>query len=397
MKMGKGLVGGLVAGGVILAAAGCVFVTQSLWRPAEIKYKTAVARIGDVEITVQATGSLQPTNTVEVAAEIPGRVMSLSVKRGDHVKIGDPIAIIQSRDLRSNLQNAQQQVNNLTGNMQNFQRNVTFSKSNLDRYTALKEKGITSQVQVENAISQLNNAQFNVTSMEGQLASARVRLQSATADLDKENVRAPVEGEVAEIVNPAGQVINNFQGPPTIVKIVTTDVMTVYARIPEADINKIHPGQRAYFTILGQPGRRFYGELRFRDLNAIGRSVGNTGAIPDAEILYNVLFDVPNTDNLFLPAMTADVHVIMAEAKKAVLIPARALGLKRPDGLTVVRVMGANNRPIERNVLVGVNNGEMAEIKDGLNAGEIVVVPDAPVVKDDEGPKPLLGGLSAPK
>jgi macrolide-specific efflux system membrane fusion protein len=175
------------------------------------------------------------------------------------------------------------------------------------------------------------------------------------------------------------------------------DVMSVRAQISEADITKVKPGQRVYFTLLGDPEKRYYATLRMREVTPAGGVLDPSGSgPPKGAIYYNALFEVPNKNGELLPAMTAEVHVVLGEAKGVLKVPLTALGEKDADGRYVVRVIGPDGAPQNRRVAIGLSNSSFAEVKDGLRVGEKVVIGEASDAKA-KAKSPLFSGLSAPK
>jgi membrane fusion protein, macrolide-specific efflux system len=149
---------------------------------------------------------------------------------------------------------------------------------------------------------------------------------------------------------------------------------------------RVAPGQRAYFTILGDPEKRYEGRLRaiepapydFADGSSIGVAAAAKGAkTPSAAIFYQALFDVPNPEHRLRIAMTAQVSIVLDTASRALSIPVSALGEKAADGAYAVRVLGSPRRVETRNVRIGINNNVRAEVVSGLHEGERVIIGDA--------------------
>jgi membrane fusion protein, macrolide-specific efflux system len=192
--------------------------------------------------------------------------------------------------------------------------------------------------------------------------------------------------------------VNANQTAPTLVKLAKMDIMSVRAQVSEADITKVQPGQKVYFTLLGDPEKRYYATLRMREVTPAGGVLdpGGSGP-PKGAIYYNALFEVQNKTGELLPAMTAEVHVVLGEAKHVPTVPIAALGPKQADGRYVVRVIGPDGTPQDRRILIGLANSSVAEVKEGLRVGERVVIGEASA-KPQKGPRqPLFAGLSAPK
>jgi macrolide-specific efflux system membrane fusion protein len=162
--------------------------------------------------------------------------------------------------------------------------------------------------------------------------------------------------------------------------------MTVKVQVSEADVTRVHAGQKVYFTILGGPERRYEATMRAVEpapesmATDTGLSSGgavSTGGATSAAVYYNGLFDIPNSDHQLRPAMTAQINIVLEEADRALVIPAGALGEPRRDGRRIVRVVDANGHVEPRTVQVGINNRVMVQILDGLIAGERVIVSDS--------------------
>jgi macrolide-specific efflux system membrane fusion protein len=131
-----------------------------------------------------------------------------------------------------------------------------------------------------------------------------------------------------------------------------------------------------YFTILGDPDKRYYATLRA--IEPAPESIATDSSTSSSTaIYYNGLFDVPNPDGQLRIDMTAQVYIVLAEAKHALSIPAAALSKSDGSGRQTVQVVGADGRPQTRNVMVGLNNRVNAQILSGLTLGEKVVLGEA--------------------
>jgi macrolide-specific efflux system membrane fusion protein len=169
------------------------------------------------------------------------------------------------------------------------------------------------------------------------------------------------------------------------VKLAKLDTITVSAEISEADVIKVKSGQTVYFTILGNPEKRYYGTLRtvepapesIETEGTSSMSASASSSTSSSAVYYNALFEVPNPDGELRISMTAQVYVVLNQAKNALTIPASALGERTPDGRYIVQVVNGQGRPEPRPIKVGINNNVVAQVLDGLSAGEQVVVGEA--------------------
>lgn len=156
----------------------------------------------------------------------------------------------------------------------------------------------------------------------------------------------------------------------------------------------VEPGQRVYFSILGEPDKRYEATHRTIEpaTDSISSSSSNTGSssgsssssstISATAIYYNGLFDVPNPDSKLRISMTATVHIVRGEAKGVLAMPAGALGARRPDGRYPVRIMGTDGRVEERLVTIGLRTSVTAQVEDGLREGEQAIVGSAAASAD---------------
>jgi macrolide-specific efflux system membrane fusion protein len=307
------------------------------------------------------------------------------------------MAQIDPAQLQNQLRNAQTRLQERRAQVGMVTANLAMNQANVSRQTKLRAAGVGSDAQFEQAQAQLKNNQANVQQFENQVRTAETEVELAQINLGKASIKAPIDGIVAEIVTRQGQTVNTRQGTPTIVKLAKMDVMSVRAQISEADITKVKPGQKVYFTLLGDPEKRYYATLRMREVTPAGGVLDPSGSgPPKGAIYYNALFEVPNKSGELLPAMTAEVHVVLGEAKGVLKVPLTALGEKDADGRYVVRVIGPDGAPQNRRVAIGLSNSSFAEVKDGLRVGEKVVIGEASGAKA-KAKSPLFSGLSAPK
>ena len=201
-------------------------------------------------------------------------------------------------------------------------------------------------------------------------------MEKAKVDLGRTNIVAPIDGVVASILVREGQTVNAVQNAPTVLRLANMATMTVKAQISEADVVNVTPGASVYFTILGDPQKKYYGTLR--TIEPAPENAGDLLTAPaNSAIYYNALFDVPNPDGKLRSSMTAQVNVVLGQAKGVLTAPSSALGKKAADGRYPVKVLLGEGKTAERKVKVGLIDSARAEVLSGLKAGDKVVVGDA--------------------
>jgi macrolide-specific efflux system membrane fusion protein len=368
----------LIGGALLLLAVLAVMFNPFSTKKAEIV--TATVGRGDVEQTVLATGVLEPAKLVSVGAQASGQVKKLYVELGDTVKAGDPIADIDSRNQTNTVSNAQAALSNVTAQRSASSASLTQARLNFERQERLYNAGAASKADYDSAKAQLANAQASLAASNAQIKQANLSLNTAETNLGYTKIVAPMDGTIVAVVTEEGQTVNANQSAPTIVMLAQLDKMTVSAEISEADIEKVNEGQDVYFTTLGDANTRHYAKLRtvapapesIESQNSSSSSSSSTSAV-----YYNGLFDVDNADGKLKTGMTAQVNIVLASAKDAIVVPSAALERHGRHGY-FVKVVKENGEVEQRPVKIGINTSVMAQVTDGLKEGEKVVVAEAP-------------------
>ena len=356
-------------------------------KPPAPSYATAEARVADMENSVLASGTLEAVRQVSVGAQVSGQVKSLKVQLGDEVRQGQLVAEIDDLTQQNELRNAQAALE--TRKAERRARQATLKQAELAfrRQRDMLARDASSRADFEEAEATLAVTRADIAALDAQIAQAGIEVDTATVNLGYTRISSPMDGKVVAIVTKEGQTVNSFQTAPTIIKVAQVDTMTVKAQISEADVTRVRPGQKVYFTILGEPDQRYEGQLRAiepapdsiqRDEStaALTGSSGSAGS-SSAAVYYNGLFDVPNPDQTLRISMTAQVFIVLGEAKQTLIIPSSALGKRGADGRYTVQRVNADGTLTPREVKVGMNNNVSAQILEGLAAGDKVVSAEA--------------------
>jgi macrolide-specific efflux system membrane fusion protein len=207
-------------------------------------------------------------------------------------------------------------------------------------------------------------AAADVNSLSAQMRQASAAVDTAKANLGYTKITAPMAGEVVSISLLEGQTLNSNQQAPTILRIADLTTMTVWAQVSEADIVRVKVGQDVYFTVLGQP-RRWNGKIR---------QILPTPELINNVVFYDALFDIPNPERELNIQMTAQVFIVLAQAKAALLIPAAAVGNAAEGATTNVQVLKPDGTVERRAIQIGIKSEISAEVTSGLKEKELVVI-----------------------
>ena len=375
---------------LVILALVAVFSLQSSSQTASV---TAPARLGDIENAVLATGKLDAIERVNVGAQVSGQVKSLKVKLGDRVTKGQPIADIDDLPQRNDLRNAEAALNVAKADLQAKQALLKQAESRFKRQKRMLSDEAGSREDFEAAEATLAATRAELIALNARIVQAQIEVDKKKVDLSYTRILAPMDGIVIAVITQQGQTVNANQSAPTIVKLAQLDVMTIKAQISEADITRVSQGQKAYFTIFSEPDKRYDATLRtvelapesvMKDDSISGGSSSSGSGTSNASVYYNALLDVPNPDNRLRIAMTAQVSLLLGEAKNALLVPIQAVH-KTADKKQQVQVLTANNRLEMREVKTGITNNVDIQILSGLKVGENVVLVQESARPSEEG------------
>lgn len=439
---------------LIVAIIVALAIAVTAWhflKPKETQpqYITAEVSRGDIENSVLATGVLEATKMVSVGAQVSGQVKKMYVQLGDEVKQGQLIARIDSVRQENDLKTAEASIKNQQAQLAVKQANLAKVQAEYNRQQAMYAQDATSRAELESALASYKTAQADIAAINAQIEQSRLTLATAKEDLGYTQIVAPMDGTIVAIVTEEGQTVNANQSAPTIVKLAKLDTMTIKAEISEADVMKVQEGQNVYFTTLGDSETKHYATLRQVEPapNSINtESNNNTSSSSSTAVYYNALFDVPNEDGKLRIDMTAQVYIILDEAKNVLTVPAAAVQTsnrpqrnrnstntegdaapKNPNeaskqskdnpnrpkrlelteaektlvkqgkaSVAMVRVLQADGSAQPQPVLLGLNNRVTAQVIRGLKQGDKVVIADGSDTSNDSAKRSNRGGAGGP-
>jgi HlyD family secretion protein len=321
---------------------------------------------GDLIQEVTATGSLSATVSVDVGAQVSGKIVTLAADYNSPVRKGQLVAQIDPTLYLAVLQQAQ-------GELASARATVIVKRQNLERKKALVPVRAASQLDLDFATAELAQATANVSIREATVQSARANVAFC-------RITAPVDGIVIARKVDIGQTVIAAMNSPVLFTVAQDlKKMNINASVSEADIGQVREGQAVSFTVDAYPDEVFNGRV-----SQIRRSPTTTQNV----VTYETVIAVPNLDQKLFPGMTAEVAIRVADRKGVLHVPNAALRFTPPSGVDVegavttriepgYRVLytrssdGTKVRPSL--VHVGITDGVTTEIIDGLAEGAAVV------------------------
>lgn len=360
-----------------------IYLVYWILSPSEkaVNYITAPVTKSNIEKTVLADGTISAFKQVSVGAQVSGQIKKLYVELGDEVKQGDMIAEIDDLKQNNDLRQSEASLNSLEAQRKSKKAKLVNYQLTYDRQLKLVNKGVGIQSDLDAAKADLDGIKADIAALDADIISAQVAVDTAKVNLGYTKIRSPIDGVIVAIPVDQGQTVNSVQSAPTIVKVAQLDKMTIEAQISEADVINVKKGMPVYFTILGQPNKRFEG-LTLRAIEPAPDSINTesssnsstSSSTTKTAIYYNGLFDVDNPNHILRISMTAQVYIVLSQAKDVLTIPSQAIEKNLDDDKAIVYVLNQHNDIEERKVSLGVNNNVNVEIKSGLKEGEVVIV-----------------------
>ncbi len=282
-----------------------------------VKYRTEVVGRGDIEALVVTSGTLNPIETVDVGAQVSGKIEKLNADFNTPVKKGDIVAELDQEPLKMKIQ--QNEASYLTRQAALDQAKVSLQTADksYERAKSLFAKSLLSVEEMDAAEATALNAKSSLVSAQASLAQAKTTLDLSKVDLSYSVIRAPVDGIVITRKVNIGQTLQSSYTAPVLFQVATDlTKMKVECSVDESDIGKVKEGQQVRFTVEAYPNESFNGvvqQVRFSP-----ETVQNV-------VTYTTIVNVDNPEKKLLPGMTATVSIIVGEAKNVLRVSNAAL------------------------------------------------------------------------
>jgi HlyD family secretion protein len=312
---------GIVAGAVVIALGLGVYVFGH--RRGGSTYVTAEVDRGDIAEVVGATGVLQAVTTVQVGSQVSGTIQSLYADFNTEVKKGQVVARLDPSLFEARVAQSQANLASARSNVERSRANMEDTRQKYDRAKALAAESLLPQTDLDSAKATFEGAVAQNNADKSAVAQAEAALNQSRVDLEHTVIQAPIDGVVlARNVDVGQTVAASLQAPTLFVIANDLTQMEVNASIDEADIGRVRAGQDVTFRVDAFPDVIFSGTLKQVRLQPITNQ---------NVVTYNTIVAVQNPGQRLMPGMTATVSVIVESRKDVLRVPATALRF-RPEG-----------------------------------------------------------------
>ncbi|AFI88057.1 efflux transporter periplasmic adaptor subunit [Aggregatibacter actinomycetemcomitans] len=366
---------------------------------AQTTYLTEEVKRGNIEKNVVATGSIESINTVDVGAQVSGKVTKLYVKLGQQVKKGDLIAEIDSTTQINTLNTRKAALTSYQAQLVARKTAYDVALSNYNRLSKLYGQKATSLDTLNTAKATLNNAKAEMDVVQENIKQAEIEVNTAETNVGYTKITSPIDGTVISTPVSEGQTVNSNQTTPTIIKVADLSKMRIKPEISEGDITKVKAGQDVTFTILSDNKTVYHAKIDSVDpatttisdnssSNSSSSGSGSSSGSSSSAVYYYANIIVENPEHVLRIGMTTENNIKIADVQNVLFIP--NLAVQKQQDKYVVNVLNGNTTQ-EREIEIGVQNDFQTEVKSGLTEGEKVVIsqvaagetfgdPDAPII-----------------
>lgn len=339
---------------------------------------------GSLVVTVSATGTLEPTNEVEVGSELSGIVETVEVDYNDRVKVGQVLARLDRDKLEAAVKKSQASLASARAQVVKAQASVAEARSDLSRLekvSRLSRTKAVSESDLEAARAALARAEAEEAVAEAAVVEAEASLQSNKTDLAKTRIYAPIHGVVlTRSVEPGQTVAASLQAPVLFTLAEDLMQMELHVDVDEADVGRVHEGQEAVFTVDAFPDRTYEARII---------QVRYGAETHDGVVTYETILSVDNQDLSLRPGMTATAEITVEKVENALLVPNAALRFSPPSA---ERSGKSGNLGLMRSLLPGPPRRNSREASPGegvsgprvwsLQSGRLAPVSLVPGVSD---------------
>ena len=319
------------------------------------QYKTDIVTRGGLTVTVTATGTVEPTNEVEISSELSGMIKSVNVDFNDQVTSGQVLAELDTDKLKAQVAHSRATLAAKKAKVIELEATQTEMKREYERILPLARKGYSSEATLDAAKAALDRATAAVASAMADVAVAEADLNLDETNLKKACICSPINGVVLKRnVDPGQTVASSFQAPVLFTLADDLRKMQLEVDIDEADIGKVKQGNQARFTVESYQDREFpaqISELRFAPETVEG------------VVTYKAILSIDNKELLLRPGMTATAEITVQTVEDALLIPNAALRYAPPTSIST-----GSGRSFIRSILPGPpRSAEIAKIEQTKN------------------------------
>ena len=307
---------GLVGGGLV------AWRYQRAHAAPDFTYKTAPVEKRTISAKVTASGNIQATVTVQVGAQVSGRIASLMVDFNSTVKKGQLVAKIDPQLFQAAVEQADANYASTKAGVARALAQQKDAEQSMARTQALFEGSLASAADLQGAQTALAVAKTATDVAKASLSQSGASLHQAQVNLGYCAIFSPIDGTVISRSVDVGQTVAASLSAPVLFTIAEDlRKMQVHTSVAEGDVGRLQPGMDATFSVDAFPGQVFKGKVS---------QIRNAAQTVQNVVTYDAVTDVDNADLRLRPGMTATLTIVYAEKDDVLAIPNAAVRFRPP-------------------------------------------------------------------
>ena len=351
---------------LLLIATPFVFKKQ---QNGKVEYLSEPIQTRTITQIVEATGTIEPINTVSIGSQVSGRIEEIFVDFNTVVEKGQQLAQIDTSLFEAQLQQSQANINNAKATLARNKALLDYDTKTYHRYKNLYDRNLVSKNDLDSAESAYKSDLAQVAAAKASIMQAEANYATASANMGYTKIVSPVKGIVISKEVEVGQTVAaSFQTPTLFTVAEDLTKMRIETSVSEADIGKVKEGQDVEYTLDGYPDSIFKGKVTQVRLSPTTES---------NVVTYTVIIEVENNEGKLMPGMTANVSIITGKKENILTVPNIALKFTTADNKQKYDKKGIwiekKGKPVRVNIETGVSDDTYSEIiSDEIKEGDIV-------------------------
>jgi HlyD family secretion protein len=312
---------------VVLASAGWgIWRWQASRKVIKVDYKTEAVKRKRVVGKVTASGTLQAKVTVQVGAQVSGRIMKINADFNSTVKKGELIAVLDPQIYQATVLQARANYASAKASIAKAEAQQRDADLVLQRTQALAQQTLATAADLQTAETAAAVARASTDVARASLMQASASLNQAQVNLSYCNIYSPIDGTVISRAVDVGQTVAaSLQAPVLFTIAEDLKTMQVYTNISEGDVGRLESDMATTFSVDAFPGQRFKGKVG---------QIRNAAQTVQNVVTYNAVIDADNPNLKLRPGMTATVNITYAERDDVLTISNSAVRFRPPAELT---------------------------------------------------------------
>jgi HlyD family secretion protein len=403
--MSRGMKIGLIVVGLTLVAGGAAAyqINKKKHAGTEVRLETVARR--DLVSAVTASGKIEAKTSVDISADITGRIIRIAVREGDLVTKGQFLIQIDPAQYQAAVARAQGVVGSTEATLTQARANLNQAERAWNRARQLTQLGpnLIAPEAAEQARTSYDVAQANWQATRAQLEQSRASLQEARDNLAKTRLTSPISGRVVRLAVEEGEVaVPGTFSRETGLLMTVADLSVILAKVQvdETDVIRLAANDSVQVTIDAYPDTSFTGRVTEISHSAQLTATQTASGSNDRAVDFDVEVTLDNPPRDVRPDLSCTARMVTDTRARALSIPIIALTVrdhervpiedstmdttrlkklgKEAEGVFVVREGKATFRPVK----VGIAGDEYFEVIDGLREGETIVAGTYQAIRD---------------